>query len=192
MPSASPEHVASVLKITSQFLIAVWAPPSMSIFQGYQNSRRTIRTHFCAEPVFFHCSFLSNFTRNSAPHFAYIWLVMAIICCKSHWEWPCNRSDASTSQEMQRIARKHQKLKEERNRSLHLGASQKAQSVRFYFRVLASRIVRHCFKPPCLWCFVMAAIGNWYSKLFDFYLTSSLYLKSRNVFILKAGSNILN
>ena len=162
MPSASPEHVASVLKITSQFLIAVWAPPSMSIFQGYQNSRRTIRTHFCAEPVFFHCSFLSNFTRNSAPHFAYIWLVMAIICCKSHWEWPCNRSDASTSQEMQRIARKHQKLKEAKKDSLHRFQMEQGSDCLQTPIIKTLRKKTLFFKnhPVCLWLLVLAALGS--------------------------------
>lgn len=110
-------------KITLQFLIAVWALTSMSIFQGYQKSRRTIRTHFCAESVFLLFVFKQLYQKSSTRFCLHLIgqdLVMAIISCKTHWKWPCNRTDASTSQTMQKIAGKHQKLKEERNNSLHL------------------------------------------------------------------------
>ena len=177
MPSASPENMAYVLKITLQFLIAVWALTSMSIFQGYQKSRRTIRTHFCAESVFLLFVFKQLYQKSSTRFCLHLIgqdLVMAIISCKTHWKWPCNRTDASTSQGMQKKCWQTPEAKRRKEQfSTPRVTIESTICAHIYFRVLASRIVRHCFKPPCFWYFVMAAIGNWYSKLFNFYLTSS-------------------
>lgn len=174
MPSASSEHMASVLKITLQFLIAVWA---MSIFQGYQKSRRTIRTHFCAESVFLLFVFKQLYQKSSTTFCLHLIgqdLVMAIICCKTHWKWPCNRRCIYKPRYAKNCRQTQEAKRGKEQFSTPRVIIESTICAHFYFRVLASRIVRHCFKPPCLWYFVMAAIGNWYSKLFNFYLTSSL------------------